>query len=285
MIPDLPTHLLRGFVALAETGSLSGAASRLERSESAISLQMARLEDVTGLALFHRDGRRLALTPQADLLLGHARAILARIDAARAALSDAGHAGSVRLGLVQDFAGDFLREVLAVLARTHPAARVEVVVDRSAALLDALGADRIDVALCGAGAADPHADRSEPMVWFGRADLAALDVLPLAVVAAPCPFLDAARAALDAARRPWRIAFETPSLEGLRAAAAAGIGVACRTRAAAGTLPVLGSAETLPDLPAIRWSIRTRKVDHKPAVESATAILARALRRHQKVVD
>lgn len=276
MIPDLPTHLLRGFVALAETGSLAGAAARLGRSESAVSLQMARLEDVTGLALFHRDGRRLGLTPQADLLLGHARAILARVDAARAALSEAGRAGPARLGLVQDFAGDFLREALAALARTHPAARVEVVVDRSAALLEALGAGRIDVALCGAGPAEPQSDHSAAMVWFGRAELATLDVLPLAVVAAPCPFLDAARAALDGMGRPWRIAFETPSLEGLRAAVAAGVGVACRTRSAAGGAPPLGAANGLPPLPPMRWRLR-RGRDGGPAAEALAGIASRLL--------
>jgi DNA-binding transcriptional LysR family regulator len=276
MIPDLPTHLLRGFVALAETGSLAGAAARLGRSESAISLQMARLEDVTGLGLFHRDGRRLVLTPQADLLLGHARAILARVDAARAALSDAGQVGPARLGLVQDFAGRFLRDVLASLARTHPAARVEVTVDRSAALLDALGAGRIDVALCGAGPAEPHADHTAPMVWFGWPGLAALDVVPLAVVAAPCPFLDAARAALDGAGRPWRIAFETPSLEGLRAAVAAGIGVACRTRSAAGDAPLLDAMHGLPALPPMRWRLR-RGRDRGPAADALAGIAARLL--------
>ncbi len=277
MTPDLPTHLLRGFVALADTGSLAGAAARLGRSESAVSLQMARLEDVTGLALFHRNGRRLALTPQADLLLGHARSILARVDAARAALSDAGHAGPARLGLVQDFAGDFLREVLAALARSHPAARVEVVVDRSAELLAALGAARIDVALSAAGPAELKCDRIEPMVWFGRPDLAAADVLPLAVVSAPCPFLEAARAALDAAGRPWRIAFETPSLEGLRAAASAGIGIACRTLAAAGDGPMLDETHGLPPLPPMRWSLR-RSRDRGPSADALAEIAVKLLR-------
>lgn len=277
MIPDLPTHLLRGFVAVAEAGGLAGAAARLGRSESAISLQMTRLEDVTGLSLFRRDGRRLALTREADMLLGHARAILACVDAARAALSDARDAGPARLGIVQDFAGGFLAETLAMLARIRPAARVEVLVDRSAALLDALGAGRIDVALCAAGASEPQTDRCEPMVWFGRPELAEAAVLPLAVVAAPCPFLDAARAALDAAGRPLRVAFETPSLDGLRAAAAAGIGVACRTRTAAGSNALLCASEGLPPLPDIRWRLRCAR-ELGGAASDLAAIVERLLR-------
>lgn len=269
MAADLPTHLLRGFVALAETGSLAGAAERVGRSESALSLQMTRLERMTGATLFEGSGRSLALTPSGRLLLGHARAVLVRVDLAREELASAEREGPARLGLVQDFAGGFLVDVLGRLAERWPEASIEVRVDGSAALLDALGAGRIDVAVAARCAGGPRANRIEPMAWSGEPRLASAEVLALLSIAPPCPFLKAATAALAEAGRPWRMALATPGLDGLRAAAAAGLGIGCRTAAsAAGAAPTLGAEHGLPSLPEMTWSLRRR-----PGLRSAAAAL------------
>jgi DNA-binding transcriptional LysR family regulator len=256
MIPDLPTPLLRSLVAVVDCGSLAAAAARMGRSESALSLQMSRLEDIAGQPLFDRDGRSLRLNQAGSRFLGHARAILDRIDAARTDLGPT-QARPLRVGVVQDFVETVLSPVLAELRAGEPATSLEIMIGGTADLLRAMGEDRIDTALCvselrGAGAT------AFPMRWFGETGLLDHEVLPLVSVARPCPFLEAAEHALDAAGRAWRIAVVTPSLEGARVAVAAGLGVACRTVAGLG-LPPLGEDCPLPPLPSIRYSVLERR--------------------------
>lgn len=261
MISDLPSPLLRSFVAVADGGSLAVAARRIGRSESALSLQMARLEDIVGQPLFDRAARALKPNAAGGLLLAHARAILARIDAARIDLARPGGL-PVRIGIVQDFAASVLRPVLAELRATRPGAEVAIVVGSTADLLRAMGEDRIDTALCAGQPPGAKLAARLPMAWFGTPDHLAADVLPLIGVSPPCPFLAAAQEALDTAGRPWRMALVTPSLDGLRAAAEAGLGLACRTRAGLGLPPLRD--ERLPALPAIAYSVLTRRKGAPP---------------------
>lgn len=274
MIQDLPTPLLRSLVAVVDCGSLAAAAGRMGRSESALSLQMSRLEDIAGQPLFDRDGRSLRLNQAGSRFLGHARAILDRIDAARADLGPSA-ARPVRVGIVQDFVGTVLSPVLAELRASEPAISLEIMIGGSTDLLRAMGEDRIDTALCvselrGAGA------RAFPMRWFGETGLLDNEVLPLVSVARPCPFLEAAEHALDAAGRAWRIAVVTPSLEGARVAVAAGLGVACRTVAGLG-LPPLGEDCRLPPLPSIRYSVLERRQGRSPGDPSLASRLSARL--------
>ena len=95
------------------------------------------------------------------------------------------------------------------------------------------------------------------MKWFGYPDLLLGDVVPLVGITLPCPFLLAAQRVLDAAGRPWRMALTTPSLDGLRAAVEAGLGITCRTEAGFG-LPAM-SRTSLPQLPEIAYSIVERR--------------------------
>ncbi|MBL8438571.1 MAG: LysR family transcriptional regulator [Zoogloeaceae bacterium] len=242
---------------MAETGSLGRAAARLSRSESAISLQMSRLEDVAGTALFDRDGRTLKLNQAGVTLLGHARAILARVDAARADLKLAREGGAVRMGLVQDFSGDLLVEALRRFRVDSPRSQVQIMIAGTSDLLVALSEERLDFALC---ARTPLVGKpliTLPMGWFGDPALLGEEVLPLATIAPPCPFLSAATAALDAVGRPYRLAIVTPSLDGVRAAARAGLGIACRTVLAMGELPLTDAR--FPQLPEVAYDLATLK--------------------------
>ena len=98
------------------------------------------------------------------------------------------------------------------------------------------------------------------MKWFGEPDLLLGDVIPLVGITLPCPFLLAAQRVLDAAGRPWRMALTTPSLDGLRAAVEAGLGITCRTEAGLCLPPMSGtSLPQLPQLPEIAYSIVERR--------------------------
>lgn len=274
---DIPTELLRTVVAVVETGSLAKAGDRVGRTASAISLQLSRLESLLGIDLFERKGRRLMLTAAGDALVGHARDILDRHDAAVRALTGAAASGRVRLGLVQDFVDPLLPAILSAIRSRHPFAQIEVRVAGSAELRQAVASAELDVALACRGDAPGKPVRVEPMVWVGEARLAALDDLPLALVSRPCPFADAALGALDAAGRRHHLAMRTPSLSGVQAAIRGGLGIGCRTRllAVAG-LKVLGAEEGLPPLPEIEYSLfRGRGLS--AAADTAAQAAAQAL--------
>lgn len=256
MIADIPSPLLRTFVAVVDCGSLAAAARRIARSESALSLQIARLDAIVRQPLFYRDGRALRLNPIGGLLLGHARSILGRIDAARAELTP-NTVVPVRLGIVQDFVAGVLRPTLADVLAATPGAAFSIVVASTAELLQAIGEDRIDTALCAGEPFGGNVVTRFPMKWFGEPDLLLGDVIPLVGITLPCPFLLAAQRVLDAAGRPWRMALTTPSLDGLRAAVEAGLGITCRTEAGLCLPPMSGTS--LPQLPEIAYSIVERR--------------------------
>ncbi|HEY2660004.1 MAG TPA: LysR substrate-binding domain-containing protein [Caulobacteraceae bacterium] len=229
MAVNLPTELLRSFAAIVDSGSMLRATERVFVTQSALSLQMKRLEETLQTPLFHRDGRRLVLTSAGQTLLTYAREILATNDRAVSALTGDGLAGPARIGMVQDFAEALLSGVLSRFTELNPDIQLQVRVGGTPELLQLLASDRLDVVLGMGPADDPAAIRTAPMNWLGSAGLADLEVLPLAVLETPCRFRDAALRALEIAGRPYRIVLETPSLSVLRAAIDSGLGVSCRT--------------------------------------------------------
>lgn len=252
---NLDMDVLRTFVLGMDGGSFVQAAQRVGRSQAAVSLQLRKLEEQTGHTLFRRQGRGLALTPAGETLLSYARRILALNDDALAALDGAAVAGTVRLGLVQDFAERRLPAVLGRFARTHPAVRIEVAIDRGPALVRGLESGTLDLALLwGEAAALPHAQPlgRPPVAWLAADGWVPPDgPLPLLVIEQPCAFRAAAVAALDRAGIPWRVAVTSPSLSGLWAAAQAGLGVTPRVTdgAPAGVAPVAAGLPPLPPMP------------------------------------
>lgn len=247
---NLPTTLLRSFVAIVDTGSMLNATEQVFVTQSALSLQIKRLEDLVQQVLFSREGRRLVLTPAGTVLLDYSRRVLALHDEAIAAIGAGNFAGPVRVGMVQDFADTLFSGLLQRFAELHPDSQIYARVAGTAELLTMLQRGQLDIVIGFAGADDPAAVRIAPMKWYGSPALAEGAILPLAVLEQPCRFREAAIASLDAAGRPWRIAIETPNLSTLRAAVEAGLGVTCRTHLFIGDGASL-SADTLPALPQV----------------------------------
>jgi DNA-binding transcriptional LysR family regulator len=260
MLVNLPTELLRSFAAIVDAGSMLRATERVFVTQSALSLQMKRLEDLVQMPLFQREGRRLSLTPAGQSLLGHAREILEANDRAVSALSGDILVGPARIGFVQDFAETLLSFVLARFAEQDPDTQVQVRVGESGELLELMQSGQLDVALCMSAPDDPAAIRTAPMAWLGNSDLARKEVVPLAVLERPCRFRDAALAALDQARRPYRIVLETPSLAALRAAVASGLGITSRSPNF--MQPAIARQAELPPLPQIAYVRHIRANPH-----------------------
>jgi len=272
MAVNLPTELLRSFAAIVDSGSMLRATERVFVTQSALSLQMKRLEETLQTPLFHRDGRRLTLTPAGQTLLTFARDILSTNDRAVATLTGDALASPVRVGLVQDFAETLLTGLLSRFARLHGEAQLQVRVAGSAELLELLASDRLDVVLCMGAADDPAAVTTAPMVWLGDPALAALDVLPLAVLEPPCRFRDAALAALNAAERPYRIVVETPSLSVLRAALDSDLCITCRTDVVLKRPIPANEAPSLPSLPSVSFTRHARDEPHPTVLRLADLI-------------
>lgn len=284
--PLLPSDLLRTFVAVVDDGGMSAAGLRVGRSQSAVSLQVKRLEELTGTALFRRDSRDLALTSAGETLLPYARRLLALNDQAMAALAPARLTGVVRLGVVQDFAETALPRVLARFAEAHPAVALETRVGPSAALRDALAHGGLDVCLAVGATEGAVAHRTVAMAWLAAEGLAILPrPLPLALLDPPCTYRAAALAAVEAAGIAHRIAYSGPGLSAIMAAVRAGLAVTVRTAdAAAGGLlaltPEQAAERGLPPLPAVTHALQVAATAG-PAARRLAAVMAEAMQPAQ----
>ncbi|SOC00961.1 DNA-binding transcriptional LysR family regulator [Alloalcanivorax xenomutans] len=227
---------LRTLVAGTDAGSFARAAVQLGRSQSAVSMQLKRLEEQAGLVLFERKGRGLVLTEAGDALLHYARRIVELHDDAARALGAATRAATIRVGLPQDFAEDVLPEAMTLFAHHNPDVHVEVRAGRNHALEEEVRAGRLDLAIAFARPGTAAAGDSlvaMPMYWFkgtepvSRADPSA--PIPLVLFNHPCLFRQAALQALDKKGVPWRLALTTPSLPGVWAALRFGRGITART--------------------------------------------------------
>ena len=260
---NLPTNLLRSFVAIVDSGSMLNASEQVFVTQSALSLQIKRLEELLQQTLFLREGRRLSLTPAGDMMLDYARRVLDLHDEAVAAINTGRFAGPARVGMVQDFAETLLTGLLARFSELHPDAQIYARIAGTAELQGLLERRQLDIVLGFAAGRDPAAVTTAPMSWYGDADLARREVIPLAVLEPPCRFREAAIRALEEAGRPYRITVETPNLTTLRSAVSAGLGLTCRTHLFLRDIAAL-DATTLPDLPGVSCILQTAETLDTP---------------------
>lgn len=279
MAANLDLDCLRTFVAINDTGTFAAAGDRVGRSLSAVSLQMNKLEGQVGQTLFSKIGRRMQLTGAGMQLLDHARTILAANDAALGALSHQRLSGTVRMGILHDVLEVALAEALDEFSKAHPAVRLEITVDRSRTLIDALEAGALDQVIAFEFATRLPSELIElvPMAWIGQRSghQVGLRPLPLVLLDEPCAFRRAALAALDHAGIAWRVVLTSPSLSAVRAAVRAGLGVTARTPHFIGRtgqrLTTLDDLPALPETP-LRHYARSGKLSTAAAALKAACI-------------
>lgn len=230
-LPPFDLDLLRTFVAIVDNGGFTRAAERVGRTQSTVSLQIKKLEDGLGRRLFEREpGRDLQLTPDGEILLTYARQMLRLGDEARSRLMEPDVAGTVRLGTPEDFATTHLPDILARFARAHPRVALEVNCDFTVNLLGGFSKGQYDLVLFKREPQGPGGGVGvwrEALVWVAspRLTLDPGDPLPLVLAPVPDVYRKRALASLDAIKKPWRIVYTSPSLNGLQAAVKAGLGV------------------------------------------------------------
>ncbi|MBH1938237.1 LysR family transcriptional regulator [Streptomyces sp. AV19] len=228
-----PTHL-RTFLAVAQTLSFTQAAHRLGLRQSTVSQQVRRLEEAAGRQLFARDTHSVSLTEDGEAMLGFARTILEANERAASWFTGTRPRGRLRFGASEDFVLTRLPEVLETFRRDHPEVELELTVDLSETLHEQLAAGRFDLVLAKRHPHQPHGQLvwRDRLVWIGSERLRLDAHRPLPLVAFPPPAVTRARAleVLERHGRPWRVACTSRSLNGLVAAARAGLGVMAHTR-------------------------------------------------------
>ncbi len=253
MTAILDIDQLRTFVAIADTGNFTRAAGMVSKTQSAVSMQMRRLEDRIGKPIFERDGRGSRLTEEGERLLGYARRMIQLNDETVAAFDDAELTGAVRLGLPDDYADRFLPEILGRFARSNPRVEVSVVCEQSTRLFEMIRAGEVDLAIvtnCGEGPVEVI--RREPLFWVTSAQhaVAQEEVLPLAFFRPPCVWRGVAIESLAAAGRKFRVLYQSGNATGLSAAVVAGLAVTVLPELALRPgMRVVGEGEGFPRLP------------------------------------
>lgn len=283
----LDTELLRALAAIADCGSFSAAAAQLGRSQSAISLQIKRLEDAVGQTLLERSqGRVIGPTAEGGVLLDYARRILRLNDEAYSCFSQQPLAGRLRLGLPEELMEQVFPLVHGEFSRDYPRIELSVRCDLSARLAALLEAGELDLAIAkrviGAGwSADNKDDdwqllRREPAIWCGSRSVTQRP-LPLAVFHEGCAFRMAAIAALATQGIPWRTAFVGNSFVTLRQAVAAGLAITALPRSLALGLPEWQGEEELPPLPEVELVARLGPGEVAPAARRLLQMFAARL--------
>lgn len=259
--------LLNTLVVVAETGSLSAAAPRLFRSQSALSEQVRKLEEMCGLTLLQRGKTGARLTPAGERLAGHAREMLAMSRAAFRDIKGVQLAGDLRLAVTDYFRPEALPGILRRVRDEFPRLRLDVSIRRSAAIEDEAQAGEFDIGLSMSvldkttttpKGRQRTALRREALVWVADASFALPEDAPLPLVVLPdtCSLRRLVTKTLDAHGIAYTIAHSASGVGGLHLALAAGLGITCLNASAVPKSAVaFAGPPRLPPMPEVEFSL------------------------------
>ena len=276
MATPLDLDQLQTFVTIADTGSFTRAAEEVHRTQSAVSMQMRRLEERIGRPLFEKDGRSNRLSEEGERLLTYARRMLRLNRETMAAFDDASLEGHVRIGTPDDYADRFLPEIMARFSRSNPRVELTVVCEPTPGLAEHIKRGNLDLALITHNEARGASEvvRREPLLWVTSANHATheQDVLPMAFGRPTCIWRRAACAVLDGMDREYRVLFTSFSATVIAAAVLSGLAVSvlpeCALRPG---MRVLGEADGFGALPDCRIGLLRHPNPANPEIIDALA--------------
>jgi DNA-binding transcriptional LysR family regulator len=293
---DLDLTILRAFLAVVETGSVTGAARLLNRTQAAVSLQIKRLEETLGQPLFERGHKRLSLAPAGEQLIGLAQRLVAMNDEVVESMTTPSFEGEVRLGLPVDLIVTYAAPILRRFNTKWPGVRVSLIASNSQELVEDLVHGRVDLALT--TDLEPPTRNVETMthddlVWVGAPGGSAhrRTPLPIAIGGRNCRFRPVL---LDTLRRTdieWRLVLEVSNQDAVNATIAAGISVAVMLRETVPpSLHVLTGDIGLPALPSFAINLRlppagTNELAEEMARHIRAEFAARASLRGERLFD
>lgn len=272
-ILNLDLDLLRTFVAVADLNTFAAAAAAVCRTQSAVSQQMQRLEQLVEKELFARHGRNKLLTEHGIQLLGYARKILRFNDEACSSLMFSTLQGMLTIGSSDESADTILPFLLNRISAVYPKLALDVRVKRHAEMSEMLKANEVDLALTTHRLDNFESItlRTSPTLWYCAADyiLPPGEALPLVLLDEPSPFRDMIVGTLNAANIPWRVTYIASTLSAVRAAVKAGLGITARpVEMMSPELRVLGSKEGLPPLPDTEYLLSRNEQSTNDLVQS-----------------
>lgn len=226
----LDLELLKTLVCVVDEGSFTRAGERVHRTQSTVSQQVRKLEELLGHTLLLRDrtGTQMSLTEMGAVLLPYARRLLALASEAEEALGSEVRMEPLRIGVTEDFDAQHMASLLAGFGRARPSVRLETVSGVSIELRHKLAVGEVDIVLVKRepGVGPCLASWPETLVWVqGEGMELGDEAIPLAVFPQGCIYRQLAIRGLDAAQRRWRVAFASHSLTGIQAAVAGGLGI------------------------------------------------------------
>lgn len=284
MAQPLDIDLLRTFQAIARLGQFRAASVHLNRSPSAVSTHVRRLEDLAGGRLFDRDNQGVTLTAAGRRLLIQTAEFLQAHDRIVAGFDAPAATGRVRFGVSEEYARKLLRDVLPLFAAEHPAVELEIETASSGELSSRLSRGGLDLAVLVVPSSDaPHPGRTRfgvtQPVWVGAPGfhLPCNAPLPLALHGSGCFYRSAAIDALARAGRSWRTVLASSGSAAVEAAVEGGFAVGVLDGArVTGAMRVLGEGDGLPPLPT-----HDLLVAHAPGpAGEAQALLAQVIVQH-----
>jgi DNA-binding transcriptional LysR family regulator len=279
--PSIDTEVLRTFVAIADQGGFTRAGALVNRTQSAVSMQMKRLEeDVLQRKLFERDGRQVRLTPEGQVLLGYARRILKLHSEVFNTLREPHMVGLVRIGTPDDYVMRFLPGILKRFSKAYPLIQIELHCESSTVLMQ-----RRVLALT-VISREPGKEigellRTERMVWAAAPCFCVEehDAVPLAVSGADCVYTQWTQAALDATGRDYRLAYHSTNVAAILAVVSAGLAaMICMESLVTEDLRVLGSDEGFPALPSMNLHLLRNPQMTSPITECLAEYIVEGFR-------
>jgi DNA-binding transcriptional LysR family regulator len=248
---------LRTFIAIVETGSFTKAADVVHKTQSAVSMQIKRLEERLGRPIFARDGRASKLTEDGERLLDYARRIVKLNVEALAAFDDAELTGRVRLGLPDDYADRYLPEIMARFSRAYSGVELTVLCEPSVELIERIDGGELDLAIitdCETSRAS-ETFRRERLLWVtsNRHSTHTEEPLPLALGRPSCGWRRAAIEHLETIGRPHHILYTSANAGAVAAAVLAGLAISVFPESALRPgMRVLNPGDGFPELPSCR---------------------------------
>lgn len=275
---NLELDLLRTFVAVADLNTFAAAAAAVYRTQSAVSQQMQRLEQIVNRELFMRHGRNKLLTEHGIQLLGYARKILRFNDEACASLKYSNQLEQLSLGVTEDSVDSLLPYVLNRITAIYPSLSVDVRINHTEKIFSLLDEHGLDVAITTAVQPGLYSQvlRTSPTLWYCAADFSFHkgESLPLVVQNEAEPFRDMAINALNYHHIPWRLAYAANSRSAINVAVRSGVGATARPiEMLTADLRVLGGAEGLPLLPDTQYFICRRDEEPRDFIRSLFMLL------------
>lgn len=275
MTARLDSDLLRTFLAVAESGNFTRAAEGVGRTQSAISMQIKRLEEIVGDVLFERGARGVTLTELGTELVGNARRIVALLDETASSMRAAPLGGPVRIGIPEEYGQPVLSRALGAFAKRHSQVEVTVRFGYSVTQLAALAAGELDLAVVFEWQLPSGAEvlMNDPTVWVTSVhhQLHLDRPLPIAMYTRHGWSREYALRSLEQRGIDYRFAYTSDTTNGLTLAVTAGLAVAPMARS---NIPV--DCRELTDAEGFGQIDTTRVVMHRNPRANSEAVDAMA---------